>query len=877
MKNIVIKNILKYTLGIAVVVTTMTSIALANFDRSPVDATEITSIYRTADCNGHCGSTLDIDSISISNPGDYDYVSVFVDYKSDGISSVSNPRVKIDYSRSGTSNSTNFTGALWASDAGFIDDGTTVTGLPNKWETEFVDAHIENYHGNTGSCGNNSNYEYYKKLNISDSSDWYYIPYKLDTKDSGWCSQGTYVAKYKITNTESTQQNDDLRVSTRSATNIGQRSATLNGYLNEGDSDSLWFVYGTSSSVSCTNTFKNPVLPGTRSAGSSFYFNVQNYVLSEDTTYYYRACASNQETGTVEGDRMSFRTGDTNSGGNDRIPTAETQNEDRVTEDSAELNGDIDMNDFDNGRVFFVYGKDKSQIEDVEDRNDRYSEIDEDGEDLQKYIVDEDIDSNEDRSYELRVNGLDTDEYYYYIICVEYEDEDNDDRLECGNVESFRTDHDDQNDFEIETRKPADVRNTSAELCGDLIDNGGDSSQRVWIEYRRANSSSTKRTDKVRRGEGYYCDEVFNLEPSTNYSYRACADEDCGNWRNLLTNGTSISNEKPIVNTLSPSSIGTRSAVLEGFYTNGGDKTKVWFNWGRTQALGIRKTTYTRSGNSGAFQDAFSNLTPCTSYYYQAIAQNEHGTSYGNIVRFRTGGCSTTTNTNTTTNTRVVEVVERIQTDIDLSRLGLGLSLIRLDIDDERSTVTRGEQVIYDITWENISELDLRDLDLKITIPNEMRIVDSSRGRLDRDNNVIVYEIDRLDAGEDGSMTVTTIVENGNLGDVVNADATIAFNNPVNDAQENATDYDIDEYVVVTNFGTASVFGLGNVTFIGWLVILLGLVIIFLIARFLYLEREELRAQIYANQMARGDRNDVPVVPADLPGEDYQPYRPNRG
>jgi hypothetical protein len=872
MKKIVTKNVLKYALGVIAVVAMITSVAAAGFDDNPSERTGITSIYRTNDCIGECGGELNIDSISIPNPGDSDNVSIFVDYKSDGISSVTSPRVKIDYPRSGTVNSATFTGLLSANDASPIQDTAILTGLPDQWKIEFVDAHIENEHGNTGTCGNNNNYEYYRDLSISDSAYWYTIPYNLDTRDEGWCSQGTYVAEYRITNTESTQQ-DILEVSTQSATNIGERSATLNGRLNLGNSDELWFVYSTSSSVTCTNTFRNRVLPGQRNSGSIFSLNIPSS-LQESTTYYYRACAANQSNGTVSGQRLSFYT-DENQGGNQTyFPTANTQREDNVTEDSAELNGDIDMNDFDNGRVFFVWGTDKSEIEDVERDHDRYSEIDEDGDDLQKEKVDDDIDSNEDRSYELYLDGLNTDENYYYIICVEYEDDRGDDTLECGNIESFRTDDEDGSDVEIATRLYRSVRNTSAELCGDLIDNGGDSSERVWIEYRESSSRSVKRTDKVRRGEGYYCEEVFNLEPSTSYSYRACADSDCGNWRRFRTSGGSISNERPIVNTLSPSSIGTRSAVLEGFYTNGGERTEVWFNWGRTQALGVKKQTYTRTGDSGAFQDSFSNLSPCTNYYYQAIAENEHGISFGNVVRFRTGGCSTTTTNNTTT--RVVEVVERIQTDIDLSRLGLGLSLIRLDIDDERTTVTRGDQVSYVVTWQNISELDLADLDLQVTIPGEMRIVDSSRGRFDRDNNVIVYTIDRLDAGEDGSMIVTAVVENGNLGDVVNADATIAFNNPINDAQENATDYDIDEYVVVTNFGTASVFGLGNVTFIGWLVILLGLVIIFLIARFLYLEREELRAQVYANQMAR-DNTRPNVAPDNLPSDDYQPYRPNRG
>jgi len=161
----------------------------------------------------------------------------------------------------------------------------------------------------------------------------------------------------------------------------------------------------------------------------------------------------------------------------------------------------------------------------------------------------------------------------------------------------------------------------------------------------------------------------------------------------------------------------------------------------------------------------------------------------------------------------------------------------------------------------NISDIDLDNLDLNIEIPREVRITASSRGKLDQDKNSIFYTIDRLDAGEKGSMTVDGIVENGTLGDALTSDATIAYDNPINRAQENAQDYDVDDFVVHTALGTASVFGLGNITLLGWLTILLGLFIVFLVARWLYLEREELRAQAYVNGYGR---NNYVMAPAPV-------------
>lgn len=123
----------------------------------------------------------------------------------------------------------------------------------------------------------------------------------------------------------------------------------------------------------------------------------------------------------------------------DDAPDADTFSARDVDEDSAELRGEVDMNDFRNGVVFFVYGEDEDEVDDV-DREDRYADIDERGDDLRKVRVDSDLDGRDD--YERTVTGLDDDTQHYFRICVEYEDEDDDEALVCGDVEDFETDRD---------------------------------------------------------------------------------------------------------------------------------------------------------------------------------------------------------------------------------------------------------------------------------------------------------------------------------------------------------------------------------------------------------------------------------------------------
>jgi hypothetical protein len=96
------------------------------------------------------------------------------------------------------------------------------------------------------------------------------------------------------------------------------------------------------------------------------------------------------------------------------------------------------MNDFENGEVFFVYGTDEDQIDDLEDDYESYYDVDEDGDYLQKFRLDSNLDR--DSNYQMHVTGLDDNTDYYYRLCVGYEDEDGDDVLKCSSTRDFETD-----------------------------------------------------------------------------------------------------------------------------------------------------------------------------------------------------------------------------------------------------------------------------------------------------------------------------------------------------------------------------------------------------------------------------------------------------
>jgi hypothetical protein len=705
----------------------------------------------------------------------------------------------------------------------------------------------------------------------------------------------------------STSGGDDLDVATNNATNIGSTSAKLHGEITSGDTSSVWFVYDTNNNIECSDY---PRHYGSFSGsyplngGDEFYFNAPNLSLTENTEYFFRACA--QEIGSsqiVSGELKDFTT-DGGQSNNDSEPNAETKNPDNVDEDSAELNGRIRMNDFDNGIVFFVYGQDQSQIQDTETDYDSYGDVNsnEDDDDFMVVRVDSDNDEDGWRNYDETVSSLEEDERYYYRICVEYND--SGDTLECGSVEDFTTDDDDSNnnnndDVEIATLLPRSVTQTTAEMCGDLEEDGG-SSQQTWIEFRTGNANYAQ-TPVSQRREGSWCTRVSGLTANTTYLYRACTPYGCAPTRSLRTLGNVVtSGLQPIITTENPANVGSNSATLNGVYVSNAPSGTCWFNYGRTSALGKQTRSYNVGSGYGTCTHNFTGLASGTPYCVQAAIRTQNGTDVGDIKCFNTGRGTIVISQ------PPVTVVEVEGPEFDLSSLGLGLSLVRLEIDNNQEVVTEGERIEYVVEWQNISELDLTDLDLKVTLPPEIQVTDYSRGRFDAERNVIYYTIDELEGadferdipGEDGELTITGIVGDINVGNLVTAEAELSYDNPVNEAKESAVDFDVDEAGLQLAGVTASVFGLANITFLGWLVILLGLFIIFLVARWLYLEREELRAQAYAGggyppyggaprydngynmpQYREPARFDAPQAPmAQAPQDDYyQPYRPNRG
>lgn len=287
-------------------------------------------------------------------------------------------------------------------------------------------------------------------------------------------------------NVRGAQSNRDGRADVNVGTSFLRRDSDdiyFNGRidLEREDYAYVWFEYDDNDDDFDEATSRKRI---TRDGSFSAHIDADD--LRSGRWYYYRAAAEDPDGDRDYGVVRALYVGSSGGGSsnNDDEPTVTTENADEVDENSAELNGRVDMNDFRNGVVFFVYGEDESQIEDVDRDYDSYSDVDEDGDDLQKIRVDTDLDGDE--RYSEDIGGLDRDTWYYYQICVEYEDEDDDETLECGGVEDFETDRNgssSRNDEpDVRTLSARDVDDDSAELNGE-VDMNDFEDGRVFFVY----------------------------------------------------------------------------------------------------------------------------------------------------------------------------------------------------------------------------------------------------------------------------------------------------------------------------------------------------------------------------------------------------------
>ncbi|MFA6325423.1 MAG: hypothetical protein WCX46_04325, partial [Candidatus Paceibacterota bacterium] len=619
---------------------------------------------------------------------------------------------------------------------------------------------------------------------------------------------------------------------------------------------STYISWRSNNADSCTGTNGTSGWVGSKAINGSYYTGSLT-----DTKSYTIKCTN--ENGSASDSITIYVDSENNDDDDDdnTNPDVTTKSASDISEDEAELAGNVDMNDFENGIVFFVYGQDENQIEDVENDYDTYSEVDEDDEDLQKEKVDDDLDG--DDSYTLEVSGLDTDEKYYYTICVEYENEDNDEKLICGSVRSLTTDEDDEDNDneepEVTTYSATEIDSDSATLNG-YVDTNGNSTKK-WFEWGTKSSSLSKDTTKSSSNSSSRSFEstISNLNSNTTYYFRAVAEssegKDYGSTKSFTTKGgSSYKNEcdsgscAPTAITNIATNISQSGARLNGLaLINGSASTTAYFEYGRNQNLGsstLQKNIGNIESSNNAFYDGIYNLASNTTYYYRTVVSNQYGTSYGDIISFRTGNSITYTDTNTNTNTvykNTTVVSNSSKKATTTSTTDAKPSLVSLDIEEENGSenIKIGDMVEYVATYENVSSEDLENVVLQIYIPKEFEFVEASRGYFSSENSTVVANIGNLDSGKKGTVNVTLeVTDEAEVDKIVVVTANLAYTITDTEAQEEVFAYTKNTVKEATTIqqGALALFGsdfLPN-NLLGWLLLLLLLTLIVLAVRKAY-------------------------------------------
>src|SRR3989344_1523306 len=248
-------------------------------------------------------------------------------------------------------------------------------------------------------------------------------------------------------------------------------------------------------------------------------------------------------------------------------------------------------------------------------------------------------------------NGLDQDETYYFRLVAE-----NDDGIDRGGILSFRTDDDgnfDEDEEAIVETGSVSVRDNlgSVTMYGDVRSGGY---AQVWFRYGQ-NRNSLAYTSQMLTYFGSV-DETFSrnvsgLMPGATYYYQAVARNDngtsYGDIRSFVAvpggndggTGTGFG-QAPAVTTISGTATGQSSASPRAQANPNGPLSAVWFQYGRTAALGSA-TTRDPAGSGTGYGDYSANLiglAPGATYYYRAAAQNASGVSYGQVLSFSTPG-----------------------------------------------------------------------------------------------------------------------------------------------------------------------------------------------------------------------------------------------
>ncbi len=426
-------------------------------------------------------------------------------------------------------------------------------------------------------------------------------------------------------------------VTTVAASGVTGTAATLNGSADPNNAASTgWFRYGTTDPGTCNDVFgtRAPAAGGVAlgAGGSPVPYAQAVAGLVSGTTYYYCAIASNP-VGTGFGEVMSFTT--------PGAPTVITVASSGVTSTAATLEGSANPN------LASATGWYRYSAVQPASCNDVFGTRAPAAGGVALGAGSSPVD------YTQALTGLIPGTTYYFCAIAS-----NSQGTSFGALLSFTT----LAQPSVTTSAATDVTSTAATLNGSANPKLSDATG--WFRYDTTDPGACDDSFGTRApaaggtslGAGSsavpYSEALTGLTAGTTYYYCAIAESAVGTGFGMVLSFTTPA--APSVTTEAATAVFSSAAVLHASANPNADGTTGWFRYDTVDpgacddAFGARAPmaggTSLGAGSSPVpYSEALMGLTPLTTYYYCAVAENAVGKSFGAVLSFTTTGAAIVT------------------------------------------------------------------------------------------------------------------------------------------------------------------------------------------------------------------------------------------
>lgn len=444
------------------------------------------------------------------------------------------------------------------------------------------------------------------------------------------------------------------------------------------------------------------------------------------------------------------------------------------------------------------------------------------------------------------ISNLSSNTIYYFRACADTSAT----QKSCGNTLSFSTNYiPPQQNYNAPTvvtvSGNCSPSQTSIRMAGTYNSNGTNPTS-TWFQYGTSYSLGYQAGNQSSYSSSGNFDYILNgLAPNTTYYFQAVAQNQGGTSNGTILACTTLNQNiyippviqppiyqqtAPVVTTVPASSVSQTSARLNGYLNTTGNSnyncsvglscvgpinqnTDIWFEWGTNTNLGYT-TNRQNAFNPMTYNSFISGLRPDTNYFFRAVAQNNFGVTYGQIISFTTK----------TTGPNIIYV------NTSTSSKGPSISV---NLESSYSAVCVGDSIRYLATYTNLTNKTLKDVVVQVILPQEETFMRASRGSYAEAPNTITVLVGNLNPKEKGSFEIEARVNNySNSSDTLVATATAVYTQS-NNAQGDAIAYALINVGCNNSQVGLTLFANGIGCF-GWFLILLLIIIAILLARRAY-------------------------------------------